>query len=136
MYAKILAGKYFNLSSFNQSYKPAIEEVEQDKADVILTFPPNFEMDLLRENEAAVFIAVNGINGVKASLGAAYLQLILQEFNQDIRSRLIQLPRFSPEPLINVSYRFCIISIYCIRFYGSWHTHSASYHDRYVSCIP
>jgi ABC-2 type transport system permease protein len=103
---KIISGKYFNLSSYNQSYGPAIIEVEQDKADLILTFPPNFEKDLIRESEASVFLAVNGINGVKASLGAAYLQMILRDYNQDIRSRLIQFPRFNPESLVEISYRF------------------------------
>jgi ABC-2 type transport system permease protein len=45
---------------------------------------------------------VNAINGVKAVLGAAYLQSVIQDYNNQIREKWIQRPRFSPETNIEV----------------------------------
>ena len=59
-----------------------------------LKFLHHFEKNLVKENAATLFMAVNAINGVKAGLGAAYLQTIIQDFNNDIRMQWIQLPRF------------------------------------------
>jgi ABC-2 type transport system permease protein len=49
-------------------------------------------------------MAVNAINGVKAGLGASYLQTIIQDFNKDIRLQWVQLPRFAAETQIDVTY--------------------------------
>src|SRR3954453_13910275 len=83
--SKVTASGYFLLDQYTSSYDEAREEVEKDKADVILQIPPQFERNLVKESEAPMFIAVNAINGVKAVLGAAYLQMIIQDYNQEIR---------------------------------------------------
>ncbi len=56
--------------------------MEKDKADLILEIPAAFEKNLVKEDEATLFMAVNAINGIKANLGAAYLRSIIQDFNQ------------------------------------------------------
>lgn len=48
-------------------------------------------------------MAVNAINGVKASLGGAYLMRIISNYNEDIRLDWIQKPRFNPSPQIEVT---------------------------------
>lgn len=83
--SKISASTYFNLTGYNVSYKQAFPLVEQDKADLILEIPANFESSLIRENKDKLFIAVNAINGTKANLGGAYLASIIQDYNNDIR---------------------------------------------------
>jgi ABC-2 type transport system permease protein len=40
---------------------------------------------------------------VKAGLGAGYLQSIIRDFNREVRLKWIQLPRFSPEPTIEIT---------------------------------
>ncbi|HMG17038.1 MAG TPA: ABC transporter permease, partial [Saprospiraceae bacterium] len=75
-----------------------------DKADIILEFPVNFEKTLIKENNATTFLAVNAVNGARANLGASYLSSILRDFNQDVRLKWIQIPKFSPEPRIEASY--------------------------------
>ncbi|MEL6867691.1 MAG: ABC transporter permease, partial [Bacteroidota bacterium] len=82
--SKILASGYFQLAGFNTSYKESFEEIESDKADLILEFPQNFEAHLSRNGTEKLFLAVNAINGTKASLGAAYLSSIIGDFNQSI----------------------------------------------------
>ncbi len=76
--------------------------VEQDKADLTLQIPINFERDLVRENSAKVFIAINAIEGTKANLGGAYLSSIISDFNSDIRINWPAAPAASDPPQITV----------------------------------
>ena len=82
----------------------AMEEIEHDRADMILEIPAGFERDLVKEQEAPVFIAVNAINGVRANLGSGYLQQIIRSFNDEVRMKWIQWPRMNPQPMINTTY--------------------------------
>ncbi len=100
---KLTASGYFQLQDYKSSYQSALHDIEKDKADLILEIPAYFERDLVKESESTLFIAVNAINGVKANLGAAYLQNIIQDYNRDLRLKWIQLPRFNPETNIAVT---------------------------------
>jgi len=99
---KVSASGYFILTDYTNSYNNAMTQIENDKADLILEIPAAFEKDLVKEDEAKLFVAVNAINGVKAGLGSAYLQSIIQEYNSEVRLQWIQFPRFSPETNIEV----------------------------------
>ena len=101
--SKITASGYFILKDYTASYQQSLADVEKDEADLILEIPESFEKKLVKENKAPLFIAVNAINGVKASLGAAYLASIIQDFNNGVRAEWIQIPRFSPEFHIEVA---------------------------------
>ena len=70
--SKVTASGYFRLDQFANSYKNALQEIEKDKADIIVQIPVHFEKNLVKESKASLFLAVNAINGVKATLGAAY----------------------------------------------------------------
>jgi len=96
----VTASGYFILNDYSGSFEQSLEEVEKDHADIILEIPAGFEKTLIKENESALFIAGNAINGVKAGLGTAYLRSIIQDFNQQVRMKWIQMPRFSPETQI------------------------------------
>lgn len=100
---KISASGYFLLTRYAASYQEAMKAVESDAADLVLELPSSFEKDLVKEEEAPVFMAVNAINGVKASLGSAYLRSIVQDFNQQVRAEWLQMPRFNPEPVVQVT---------------------------------
>jgi ABC-2 type transport system permease protein len=100
--SKVTASGYFILTDYTSSYETAMQRIEHDKADIVLEIPPSFEKDLVKEDEAKLFLAVNAINGVKAGLGSAYLQTIIQDFNAEVRLQWIQFPRFSPETNIEV----------------------------------
>jgi ABC-2 type transport system permease protein len=103
MINKITSSDYFILTDLSTSYLSALSDVEKDKADLILQIPANFEKDLVKENEAKLFIAINAINGVKANLGGAYLQNIIQNYNREVRLQWIQFPRFNPDMQIEVT---------------------------------
>jgi drug efflux transport system permease protein len=99
---KITASGYFILNDYGNSYKTALNEVEHDRADLILQIPSSFEKDLVKENEAKLFMAVNAINGVKAGLGSAYLTSIIQDYNKQVRTEWMQFPKFAEETNIDV----------------------------------
>lgn len=81
---KITASGYFRLTSVVHTYAGALDEVEDDQADLILEIPHDFEKQLVREKHETLFVAVNAINGIKAGLGTAYLHSIIRDFNSDI----------------------------------------------------
>jgi ABC-2 type transport system permease protein len=99
---KVTSSGYFQLDHYTNSFDDAFVEIEKDRADIIVEIPTDFEKDLVKENESPLFLAVNAINGVKAVLGASYLQSIIQDYNREIRTEWIQMPRFNPETNIEI----------------------------------
>jgi ABC-2 type transport system permease protein len=99
---KIAASGYFRLTTVGQSYPLALDDLESDQADLVLEIPPHFEKNLVRENRQKVFVAVNAINGVKAGLGAAYLNAIIRDYNREIKGSWFQAPTLNQAPVIDV----------------------------------
>lgn len=100
---KITATNYFQLVDYTDSYDKALRYVEKDEADLVLQIPSAFEKQLVSEDKATLFLAINAINGVKANLGGAYLRTIIGEFNGEVRMEWLQLPRFNPQPSLSVT---------------------------------
>jgi len=100
---KITSSGYFILTDYSSSYEHSLEKIESDQSDLVLQVPDHFEKDLVKEDEAKLFMAINAINGVKANLGGAYLRTIIQDYNKQVRAEWIQFPRFSPETQIEVT---------------------------------
>ncbi|MBL7733169.1 MAG: ABC transporter permease [Chitinophagaceae bacterium] len=100
---KITSSGYFELTAYTASYDEVLREVEKDNADVVLQIPVQFEKKLVKEDEAALFMAVNAINGVKAGIGSAYLRSIIQDYNREVRLEWIQMPRFSTETQVAIT---------------------------------
>lgn len=100
---KITSSGYFILTDYTSSYDASLQQIERDKADLVLQIPDNFEKQLIKEDEATLFMALNAINGVKASLGGTYLRNIVQDYNREVRMEWIQFPRFSPETQIEMT---------------------------------
>lgn len=86
---KLEASDYFILYSVSSDYEQALREVEQDKSDLILTLPPNFEKDLMREQSSEVLVAANAVNGMKGGLGSMYLNSIVADFSRELREELL-----------------------------------------------
>ncbi|HQV06496.1 MAG TPA: ABC transporter permease, partial [Chitinophagaceae bacterium] len=101
--SKITSTGYFRLANYTNAYPQALKDVENGDADLILQIPVAFERQLVKENEATLFLAMNAIDGVKANLGSAYLRSIIQDFNREVRMEWIQLPRLNPETQIDIT---------------------------------
>ena len=85
---KITASGYFKMTAYGENYTQAYQEIEKDRADLIMEIPNNFEKDVVKENRQKVLIAINAINGTKAGLSASYLAQILQDFNSQIQLKM------------------------------------------------
>ncbi len=101
---KIISSGYFRLRDYSATFPQAMHSIELDKTDLVLEIPAHFERDMVQDNKAPLLIAVNAINGVKAGLGGGYIQGIIQDYNQEIRDKWIQQPRFNPQPMIGVTF--------------------------------
>lgn len=101
--SKITASGYFRLTGYVFSYKEALHLIEQDKADLLLEIPHDFEKNLVRDNHQQLFVAVNAINGTKASLGGVYLSSVIREENNEIRIQLMEPARFQSQPSVEIA---------------------------------
>jgi len=100
---KIVSSGYFRLSDYSPGFSQALKSVEADKTDLVLEIPAQFERQLVTENKATMLISANAINGIKAGLGSAYIQGIIQDYNKDIREQWVQTARFNQQPMIEVT---------------------------------
>lgn len=85
---KITASGYFKINDYGNNYAEAFKNVENEKSDLIIEIPPDFEKKIVTENHEKILLAVNAINGTKAGLSASYLNQILQQYNRDIQLKL------------------------------------------------
>ena len=99
---EVISSGYFKLTEYTANYTDALHSMENDKVAVILEIPANFERDLIKNSEADLLVAINAINGIKGGLGSSYIQQIIQNYNQSVRMKLIDFPRFNPQPTIEV----------------------------------
>jgi ABC-2 type transport system permease protein len=98
----ITASGYFRLASLEHRFSDALEDIESNRADLVLEIPRDFERNLVRENRQTLYVAVNAINGVKAGLGAAYLNTIIRDYNREITLSMSPAQGPAESPLINI----------------------------------
>ena len=99
---KIITSPYFELSETFATYEEALESVEDDRSNLILEIPLHFERNLIKEENAQLFIAINAVDGVKGGMGSSYLSGIINDFNQNIQAELIQAPSRLKVPQIGI----------------------------------
>jgi len=97
------ASGYFQLVDYSRTYNEALDQVEKDKADLIVEIPEGFERDLIRESETKVLLAANAISGQTAGLAVAYANTIVKDFNNEVRTQWIQQPRLNAIPVIDIT---------------------------------
>ncbi len=100
---KLEASNYFKLMLYSDSYKTAFSAAEKDKLDVIIEIPKSFEKNLVREDKATLFMAVNAVNGARANIGASYVNSVIKEYNQEIRMKWVQTPKMNSVPMISTA---------------------------------
>ncbi|MGZ4054886.1 MAG: ABC transporter permease [Bacteroidia bacterium] len=99
---KILSSGYFKLAGYTDFNSKADKLIDNDKADIVLEIPQQFEKSLFTEGSQKIAIEVNAINGVKASIGFAYLSGIITDYNNDIRMQWVDPARMNQTPTIDV----------------------------------
>ncbi len=102
---KIPASGYFKITGFTDAYSTAMRSIEEDKTNIILEIPHNFEKNLKQHKPVSLFMAVNAIKGPQAVIGGSYLVQILQDFNRDINVKRKNINEPNAPPTINASVR-------------------------------
>lgn len=82
--SKLKASDRFTIVNAPFDEKQADKDLQSSEADIVLTIPPFFERDFLKERGSDLQMNVNAINGQQATIGATYLSSIIQSFNQEI----------------------------------------------------
>ncbi|MCF8243808.1 MAG: ABC transporter permease [Saprospiraceae bacterium] len=105
--SKVQVSDHFTIVAAVPSHKQGDDLLQGGEADVVLTIPPNFERDFIKQKGAGIQVLVNAINGQQATVGAGYLGNILQSFNQEIG--LDAMPKLAsqrtqPPPTISITY--------------------------------
>ncbi|MDR3128858.1 MAG: ABC transporter permease [Tannerellaceae bacterium] len=103
---QIPASGYFHLAAVALTYDKAIEYIKQNKSDVILEIPMDFEKALMRGESTTVMISPNSVNGTKGLFAANYLTQILSDFSVDISEKQLQgaieiIPQYRYNPYLN-----------------------------------
>ena len=87
---KFDASTYFNVLADYPSNKTANSAMLKGEVDVILEIPSNFERNLLKDKKTAIAVTINAIDGAAAGVTNVYINQILQTFNKNARSKLMQ----------------------------------------------
>ncbi len=74
---RIETSNYFIFKGQQPTYKAALQEVEQSRADVVMVIPHDYSHDVTLGNQPQVLIAANAVNGTKGAMGGAYLTQIV-----------------------------------------------------------
>ena len=80
---------YFHLIKTTLVYREALNEIEKDEADAILIIPKDFEKNFRAGQPVLPTVSANAVNGMKGSMGAAYLMSGISDFIKDKKTELL-----------------------------------------------
>jgi len=89
--SKFDASTYFNVVSIFPSSKIATAAMLNGEVDVILEIPLYFEKDLLKEKKTKLSVTINAIDGAAAGVENVYINQIVQGFNKNAQTDLMQI---------------------------------------------
>ncbi|MBP8794155.1 MAG: ABC transporter permease [Lutibacter sp.] len=87
---KFNASTYFDVITSFPSTKIANSAMLKGEVDVILEIPLHFERDLLKDQKTNIAVIINAIDGAAAGVENVYINQIVQSFNKNARSQLMQ----------------------------------------------
>lgn len=76
---RIEASDYFVFGGQRDSYREAMRDIEQTKADIVLEIPQHFERDRANGKCPQILIVANAVNGTKGSIGSSYATSIVTQ---------------------------------------------------------
>lgn len=76
----LAATKYFRLVNNVPNQQFGELAMKKNKVDIMIEIPPNFEMNVYRQQQPTIGITANAVNSMKAAIGVAYLQQFLGDY--------------------------------------------------------
>jgi len=103
---KIASSGYFRIVDNSVSYGEALKMIEKNEADIVLQIPAGFERNLMREGRQEVNMSIDAINGTKASIGGAYLNIVIADFNRslEVNAMVTNNQIATPTSIIDITY--------------------------------
>ena len=89
--SKFDASTYFNVITDFPSSKIANSAMLNGEVDVILEIPQHFERDLLKNKKTNLLVIINAIDGAAAGIENVYINQIVQGFNKNAQTDLMQI---------------------------------------------
>lgn len=102
----IISSGYFRLTDYSVSYDKALKSIENNKADIILEIPRNFEKNIINREGCKVMLSANSVNGMKGGVAMTYLSSIIGTFNSSIISELYPEMAEHGNPIIQIDSHF------------------------------
>src|SRR5450755_891976 len=103
--SKIGSSGYFRIVSSDFSYQKALKHIEKNEADLVMEIPNGFERNLVREGTQKIGISIDAINDTKATIGYAYLNAMIADFNAGLEMNQPGLSgNSSPAGFIDIEY--------------------------------
>jgi len=96
---KFEASTYFKVLTDFSSKDIASSSMLKGDVDVVIEIPSHFERDLQKEKKANLGITINAIDGAAAGVENVYLTKIIQSFNKNIKTDLMQISDAKIEPV-------------------------------------
>ena len=100
------ASGYFNLVAVSDDPDWAMQQMDKNRADAILTIESDFDRCLERGEALPVGIKVNTINGTKGSIGAGYLTSCIQRYRAEASPASTVSPTAGPQLDVSAKYYF------------------------------
>ncbi len=95
---KFKASHYFDVARNFPSARIAKSAMLEGTVDVILEIPPYFERNLLKDKKTELSVTINAIDGAAAGVENGYINQIVQQFNQNARTAVIQVGEVADKP--------------------------------------
>ena len=100
---KFSASTYFDVLTNFTSSKAAEAAMLKGDVDVILEIPNHFYSNLLKEKKSTLGIRINAIDGAAAGVTNVYILQILQSYNKQIQTELMQFSTVKEQPVSIIS---------------------------------
>ena len=82
---KISANDRFSVVAAPADMKSAMELMQANKTDIILSIPADFERNYIKGNGPELQVLVSAINGQQATVGNGYLEAIIGTYNKELK---------------------------------------------------
>lgn len=82
--AKVFSSGYFLNRGTAGTYEDALRLVDAGKADMIIDIPQGFERSLVNNEDVALYIGVDTVNGSKGGMANSYITSIINDFSANL----------------------------------------------------
>lgn len=102
--SKFNGSPFFTVKEIGFSEEEAEKEIFKDNIDAILVFNKNFGKSVDLKTQASVQILVNAINASSAGLYNAYINSVIQDYNQDIKLDFAKIGQDNRHNIVKITY--------------------------------